>query len=224
MKYLELFCGTKSVCKSFEKIDGVECFTIDNDEQFEPDMCIDIMNLTSDDIIKEFGRPHFIWASPPCTKFSVATIEDGNVVARNEEAEEAKSLIIHTIKLIKELKPKFWFIENPRGMLRKMPFMQDFPRYTVTYCQYGDTRMKPTDIWTNHFAPKFKPPCKNGDPCHTPAPRGSSTGTQGLKSAIERGKIPEELCDHIAEICVKGLEFSRDFNSLLIRKLNGEEL
>ena len=56
------------------------------------------------------------------------------------------------------------------------------PRYTVTYCQYGDNRMKPTDIWTNHPCPKFKPPCKNGDPCHVSAPRGSQTGTQGLKA------------------------------------------
>ena len=61
--------------------------------------------------------------------------------------------------------------------MRKMECMQDLPRYTVTYCQYGDTRMKPTDIWTNHPNPKFKPPCKNGDKCHVAAPRGSRTGT-----------------------------------------------
>lgn len=68
-------------------------------------------------------------------------------------------------------------------------------------CQYGDERMKPTDIWTNHPNPKFKPMCKNGDPCHTPAPRGSKTGTQGLKNKIERARIPRELCKHIVEIC-----------------------
>ena len=62
-------------------------------------------------------------------------------------------------------------------------------------------KMKPTDIWTNHPNPKFKPACKNGDPCHTPAPRGSSTGTQGLKNAIERARIPQELCNHIVKIC-----------------------
>lgn len=82
-----------------------------------------------------------------------------------------------------------------------MDFMQNIPRYTVTYCQYGDKRMKPTDIWTNHPNPKFKPPCKNGDRCHEPAPRGSSTGTQSLKNRIEKAKIPNELCEHIVEIC-----------------------
>lgn len=82
-----------------------------------------------------------------------------------------------------------------------MDFMRGFPRYTVTYCQYGSTRMKPTDIWTNHPDPKFKPPCHNGDCCHVAAPRGAKTGTQGLKGSIERAKIPNELCRHIVDIC-----------------------
>lgn len=82
-----------------------------------------------------------------------------------------------------------------------MEFMKGLYRYTVTYCQYGDTRMKPTDIWTNHFNPKFKAICKNGDKCHEAAPRHSITGTQGLKNARERSVIPKELCNHIVNIC-----------------------
>lgn len=101
------------------------------------------------------------------------------------------------------LEPKYYFIENPRGGMRKMDFMQDLPRYTVTYCQYGDKRMKPTDIWTNHPSPNFKPMCKNGSDCHESAPRGSKTGTQGLKGSKERSIIPVELCKHIVEICEK---------------------
>jgi len=61
--------------------------------------------------------------------------------------------------------------------------------------------MKPTDIWTNHQNSCFKPMCKNGDPCHESAPRGSRTGTQGLKGAVERSVIPELLCEHIVHIC-----------------------
>ena len=85
--------------------------------------------------------------------------------------------------------------------MRKMEFMEGLPRYTITYCQYGDTRMKPTDIWTNHPNPQFKPPCKNGDKCHTPAPRGAKMGTQGLTGSVERAKIPIEFCNHIVDIC-----------------------
>ena len=108
---------------------------------------------------------------------------------------------MHVIDLIRQLRPKYWLIENPRGGMRKMTWMKDLPRYTVTYCQYGDTRMKPTDIWTNHTEPKFKPMCKNGDPCHVRAPRGAKTGTQGLKLKKDRSRIPAELCEHIVDIC-----------------------
>ena len=80
-----------------------------------------------------------------------------------------------------------------------MDFFNHLNRFTVTYCQYGDRRMKPTDIWTNVSDPMFKPMCKNGDPCHVSAPRGSSTGTQGMK-LIDKSRIPDELCDHIVFI------------------------
>lgn len=105
------------------------------------------------------------------------------------------------LKVIEELNPKYFFIENPRGGFRKMNFIQDVPRYTVTYCQYGDTRMKPTDIFTNHENPNFKPMCKNGAPCHVSAPRGSKTGTQGIKGKVDRSRIPKALCEHIVNIC-----------------------
>lgn len=55
-----------------------------------------------------------------------------------------------------------------------------------------------------HAHPNFKPTCKNGDPCHEPAPRVSKTGTQGLKNAKLRAVIPKKLCEHIVDICTKG--------------------
>lgn len=84
-----------------------------------------------------------------------------------------------------------------------MNFMKGIPRHTVSYCQYGDRRQKMTDIFTNHPSPNFKPPCKNGDPCHEAAPRGSKTGTQGLKSAKQRAIIPRQLCEYIVKISEK---------------------
>ena len=114
------------------------------------------------------------------------------------------NLLKRTIWIIKQSKPNIWFIENPRGMMRKVIDaifkeygITDYQRHTVTYCQYGDKRMKPTDIWTNCKAWDPKPACKNGMPCHEAAPRGAKTGTQGLKGAIDRGVIPDELCDDL---------------------------
>lgn len=90
--------------------------------------------------------------------------------------------------------------------MRKMGFVKDLPRYTVTYCKYGDSRQKPTDIWTNIPNPNFLPPCKPGSSCHESAPRGSKTGTQGLKDSNERSRIPDALCDYIVSLCQKGLQ------------------
>lgn len=213
MKILELFAGTRSIGKAFEAA-GHEVFSIEWDEKFDNiNWHTDIGSITKEDIIERFGNVDVIWASPDCTSYSIAAIshhrikeEDGNLAPKSEYAKFCDNVNKNVLKLIKDLNPKYYFIENPRGGMRKMNFMKDLNRYTVTYCQYGDNRMKPTDIWTNHPNPNFKPMCKNGDPCHEAAPRGSKTGTQGLKNAKERSVIPSELCNHIVSICSDGNE------------------
>lgn len=208
MKVLELFAGTRSIGKAFEK-NGHEVYSIEWDKGFENiDWYEDISKVTAQDVIKRFGIPDVIWASPDCSSYSIAAIshhrkrdEDGNLSPVSDYAKFCDMVNMHMLDLIQELKPRFYFIENPRGGMRKMNFMKGLYRYTVTYCQYGDTRMKPTDIWTNHPNPNFKPICSNGDSCHEKAPRGSKTGTQGLKGSKERSVIPELLCNHIVSIC-----------------------
>lgn len=207
IKILELFAGTRSIGRVFQAA-GHEVYSVDWDKQHANiNLYTDIGMLTAEKILLEFGRPDVIWASPDCTTYSVAAIshhrqrdKNGNLAPVSDYAKLCDKTNKHVLDLISDLKPKYWFIENPRGGMRKMDFMKLLPRYTVTYCQYGDTRMKPTDIWTNHPAPNFKPPCKNGAPCHERAPRGSRTGTQGRKNAITRAIIPEKLCEHIVHI------------------------
>lgn len=209
MKVLELFAGTRSIGKAFEA-HGHEVFSVEWDNQFtDIDLYKNILDISADEIIEKFGKPDVIWASPDCTTFSIAAIshhrkineETGNLDPISDYAKFCDEVDQHVLRLIDTLAPKFFFIENPRGGMRKMTWMSKYPRYTITYCQYGDTRMKPTDIWTNHPNPQFKPPCHNGDTCHIAAPRGSRTGTQGLKDSKERSIIPSQLCEHIVSIC-----------------------
>jgi hypothetical protein len=197
MRLLELFCGTKSIGSEFEKR-GWDVVYVDNEEKFNPTQCIDILKF------KPQGSFDVVWASPPCTRFSVASIGSswcGNYHPKCVDTALGMAYVLKTLEIIKQVKPKYWFIENPRGVLRKMGFMDGLKRNTVTYCQYGDRRMKPTDIWTNCDMWTPRPMCKNGMTCHESAPRGARTGTQGLKGAKERSRIPEQLALEIFEAC-----------------------
>jgi hypothetical protein len=205
---LELFSGTASFSK-VAKARGYSTLTLDIDSSFSPDIVSDIMDITSERLLSASPIRHFnyLWASPPCDCFSVASISRYWYSAgdpKDDKARHALDIIKKTVILISEIKPDRWYIENPRGMLRKMiddifksQGMTRYKRVTVTYCQYGDKRMKPTDIWTNDVLFCPLPPCKNGASCHIPAPRGSPTGTQGIKGKIDRAVIPVRLIEEI---------------------------
>lgn len=207
MNTIELFCGTKSFSCVAARL-GHGTHTIDNQEKFNPNIVMDILDYPSID-----NRFEIIWASPPCQCFSVASIGTHwtggkkSYIPKTEKAGLGLRLLEHTIFLIANSNCKYWFIENPRGVMRKViepifkKYNMDFERKTAWYCQYGDTRAKPTDIWTNlkEWQPKM---CHNGNKnCHhQPAPRGAKTGTQGLKGSIERSQIPEGLFYEIFEV------------------------
>lgn len=213
LKVLELFAGTRSISKAFEER-GHDTYTVEWDKVHDNiDLYADINDVTAQDILDNFGQPDVLWISPDCKSYSVAGIyhhrrkeEDGSLRPITDYAKFCDKTNRYVVnEFIEKLQPKYYFIENPRAGMRKMDFVQDLPRYTITYCQYSHPNMKPTDIWTNHPSPDFKLPCKNGDPCHASAPRGSRTGTQGVKGAIARSTIPKELCEHIVNICEREL-------------------
>lgn len=204
MKIVELFCGTKSISKAFEAA-GHQCFTVDYDASFNPSLAIDILKFNPDMLPQEFQSPDIVWASPPCTTFSVASMGHhwtggkGAYIPRTEEAKVGLQLMKHTVDIIESLQPMVWFIENPRGLMRKLIGLHESTRHTVCYCRYGDKRMKPTDIWSNCQAWVPRAMCHNGNPDHEAAPRGAKTRTQGLKGAKERSRIPEALCKDIVK-------------------------
>lgn len=198
MKLLELFAGSRSVGKQAEQI-GYDVYSSDINAFKDINYVSDILQFDTD---KVPFIPDIIWASPPCTFFSVASIgRHWNIdnTPKTDNAVLGVKIVQKTIDIIKhyqQLNPNLiYFVENPRGKLRKLPVTDFFDkRHTVTYCQYGDNRMKPTDIWTNSDKWIPRSICKNGDTCHEAAPRGSQTGTQGIKGDYNRSMIPKQLC------------------------------
>lgn len=208
MKIVELFSGTESFSKVARER-GHEVFTIDVDRSFNPSLCKDILDVEVKDIP---FKPDIIWASPPCTTFSVASIRHYWKEGKPSSYKTFIGLAIvqKTIELIKELEPDYYFIENPRGMLRKQDIMKELKRDTVTYCQYGLSIQKPTDIFNNCSSWKPRPMCKPGADCHERASRGARKGVQGINNSfsnlgsagkVQRAIVPRELCLEIIKIC-----------------------
>lgn len=127
MKVLELFAGTRSIGKAFEAR-GHEVYSIDWSHDFDNiNWYADIGMITAQDIICRFGVPDVIWASPDCTTFSIAAISHhrrkdyltGDLIPVSEYAKQCDIIDQNVLQLIRDLEPRFWFIENPRGGMRK---------------------------------------------------------------------------------------------------------
>jgi len=202
-KMLDLFSGLGGASQAMEEDPKWDVITVDNQERFNPDICEDVLNLTPEDF-RNLPRFDLIWASPPCTQFTVAQLyrnwkrEDGFYIPKNRKTVEHIRLVYHTIWLINELDPNFWFLENPTGMLRKVI---GEPKGKITYCQYGFDWMKPTDLWGNH-PPSFEyRSCSPGNDCHQTAGRGFDSGTQSshIRDPAERSKVPRGVSEAVKE-------------------------
>jgi len=197
MKVLDLFSGLGGFSMAFNDR-GHDVTTLDNDESFKPDICMDILDFEPEDYYD------VILASPPCECFSVASIanhwKDG---IPDGKTMKAIYLVKHTLGIIIDSRPKFWFLENPRAMLRTII---GNPPVTVFYAQYGEDRLKPTDIWGRH--PKGFREMQITDKSlleYTPAPRGSRSGTQGIAGTAKRAMVPYGLSETICRLCERGL-------------------
>lgn len=211
MKTLELFSGTGSFSKVARK-KGYSTLTIDNDPRHKPDILTDILKWQPPNHLIGVD---ILWASPPCQTFSIASVSHHwrNGRPTNARSRNGVALLRKTLNIIADLRPVRWYIENPRGMMRKIfdreakKLHLNYIRHTVTYCQYGLRIMKPTDIWTNDLDWTPRPMCSPGDPCHERSPRGSKKGVQGIQnkawekargsSAIRRAIIPAGLIQEL---------------------------
>lgn len=218
---LDLFAGTGSATQAFRESDDWVVISVDDDtaleendhsnkESFEADIQKDITELTPEDF--EEWDFDFIWASPPCTDFSIAGV--GNTWAddrmpKRKSVPESVQVIYHTIWLINELDPEYWFMENPRGMMRVvMPYSyrdreSEVPEWakpkTVTYCQYGNDFQKPTDLWGVH-PPSFEhKTCSPGDDCHKESGRSIDSFKKHIRDPVERSAVPDQLSEEVFE-------------------------
>ena len=210
MRVLDLFAGTGSSTQAFVDRGWVRC-RVELDPQHEAEVTGNVASLDVEEVLDVLGgRPDFVWASPPCTSFSLMscgrhwnTTATGALVPASPTAVDGVRLFAATRALIETLRPQWWLVENPTAVARSTVgswMYADVPRTAVTYCAYGHEFRKPTDLFgrpPSNWVPR--PRCPNGAPCHRSAPAGSRTGIQspGL-NPVERSRVPYELGESLA--------------------------
>lgn len=184
---VDLFSGLGGSSEAFVKA-GWEVVRIDVERRFRPTIQADAAHLP---LISKL-RPRVILLSPPCHAFSVASLRIYWRRGRpNAEAWRQRELTMAAIREAQDLKPDYWILENPLGMMK---YVLGPPVRKITLCQYGARWKKPTGLWGN-VPPSFRARrCRNGDPCHEAAPRGVKGRGKGVQGSArkpeERAKLP----------------------------------
>lgn len=203
MNIVELFSGSGTISKEFEKA-GHKVFSVDIRKRkgiCEPSLRKNIMQLKREDI--PFKKCHVLWASPPCDVWSYASgsfhwNQDGT--PKTKKCLEHINILHKCLNLIDELSPGYFFIENPRGRLRKYPsilaFLDKWSGTTkyLTYSSYGFPTTKPTNIFTN--ALNFN--------TRTPDPFGRGAKVQHSFDNLtkcQKQKVPGTLAKELVTFC-----------------------
>jgi hypothetical protein len=144
MHTLELFAGSQSFSKGIKRFDqSASCVTVDLSSHFSPTHHSSILDW--DYTIYPSGYFDMIWASPPCTQYSIAKTRG----IRDLEGSDA--LVRKVLEIIDYFNPSAWIIENVgTGLLvDRMKEIRDIPMYLTDYCCYGKPVRKRTALWSN---------------------------------------------------------------------------
>lgn len=104
---------------------------------------VDIMTFDH----KAIGAVHGILAACPCTDFAVSGARWWK--GKDESGETAKSvaLVERTLKIIDDLQPAFWALENPIGRIAKLVPALGKHRMSFDPCDFGEPYTKKTLLW-----------------------------------------------------------------------------
>ena len=194
-RLLELFSGTGSVGDCF-RMHGWEVVSLDSDPSFSPTICADILTF---DYTKLGGTFLFVWASPPCTQYSIARSK----AKTPRDLEGADACVRRCLDIISYFKPLAFCIENPQsGLLKTREVVNGLPYVDFDYCSYGFPYRKRTRIWTNL---EVSPPplcnqncgaCEGGRHREWAQKASKRRGEAGFKTR-ELGRIPRLLVEDI---------------------------
>lgn len=88
-----------------------------------------------------------VLAAPPCTHFSTAGSQYWREKDLTGLTDDALSIVFACLEIIKQSKPVFWALENPKGRLTRW---LGRPTYIFNQSDFGAPYVKPTYLW-GHF-------------------------------------------------------------------------
>lgn len=198
MKLLDLFCGTGGWSIGFHRKD-FDCTGVDNVDVGYP------YELILSDIRRFHAGEDYdvITASPPCTEFSTLTVLSWKKGQRGPpEPEKGMELVREAIRVIDEVKPRYWLLENVYGSIPHISAILGKPTLLA----------KPWVLWGN-MPIGLMPFPKGGDTkmSHTfeKKPLNKGGNRMGLPEDFafdplrswKRARIPVWLAMQIAEAC-----------------------
>lgn len=117
---LDLFSGGKSLSKALQN-ENVEIITLDFEKKYNPDICIDILdNNCIQEIEKKLNgrKVEYIWASPPCEKWSFACgVKGGNIYF--ESIKEKRKMVDFKIRENFDVNSKYKILKNHEEIKRE---------------------------------------------------------------------------------------------------------
>ena len=157
---IDLCSGLGGFSAAFRDSPDWEVITVDLDPRFKPSICADITKLSSQDIenaskLRDFESYEavVVLAGPPCERFSLAATGAGNTFWPSAGIQDALLVVGACLRLIHEIQPDAWMLENPKERLR---WILGKPHTTISYQDFGSSKLKPTDIWGSIALPLIK--------------------------------------------------------------------
>ncbi len=139
---------------------GHDCVGIEKEASLKPVIEGDVRQMEGrarallSALVEPGWMPDAILASPPCEGFSIATVSkmwepqpDGSFKPKHSTARIGLEVLNACLGIISELQPQYWWLENPRAMMRRMPQLRGFRHAEITQCSYGRLAAKATDLW-----------------------------------------------------------------------------
>jgi hypothetical protein len=110
-----------------------------------------VENLTKETLLRDFdvSEVHGIIANPVCTDLSRA-----RTGGKPKSIESGMFLVNHCLRIIDELKPKWWVLENPASSALRQVLGK--PRLVYQPWEYGSPWTKKTALWGTFNIPEKK--------------------------------------------------------------------